>query len=134
MSATITGGCLCGGTRYVLEEPPTHLADCHCVDCRRSSGAAYVTWGVVRRERVKLTSGELRKVPHAERVRDFAACCGTQLFFEDTPEWPTVDVAIATLDDPAPFAPGMAIWTEDKLPWVRLDETKPAYRRTPREG
>jgi hypothetical protein len=30
----------------------------------------------------------------------------------------TVDVTIASINDPAPFAPQKAIFLEDKLPWV----------------
>ncbi len=118
----------------MLAEPPFGVADCHCVDCRRSSGAPYVTWGMVHRERFKLVGGTLRRVAHAGRIRGFAACCGTQILFEDAPDCPTVDVAIATLDDPRSFPPGKAIWTEDKLPWVVLDPSVPASLTRPVKG
>lgn len=134
MPTPIEGGCLCGHTRYLLEEAPTTLNDCHCLDCRRSSGAPYVTWGTVPRAKLKLLRGTLRTLPHANRVRSWAACCGTHLFFADSAESETIDVTIASLDDPAPWAPTFAIWTEDRLPWVVLDETRPAYRKSRRDG
>jgi hypothetical protein len=117
---------------FRLEAIPTTLNDCHCIDCRRSSGAPYVTWGTVPRAKLKLLTGResVREVAHADRVRSFAACCGTHLFFADTADSETIDVTIASLDDPTPFAPQMVIWTEDRLPWVRLDESLPAYRRS----
>jgi hypothetical protein len=83
---------------------------------------------------MKLLRGELRNVGHADRVRSFAACCGTHLFFADTPDSETIDVTIASLDDPTPFAPTFTIWTEDRLPWVKLDEHRPAFRRSRRDG
>ncbi len=43
-----------------------------------------------------------------------------------------IDVTIASLDDPAPFAPQKAIWLEDKLPWVKLDESLPSFQKTPK--
>jgi hypothetical protein len=49
------------------------------------------------------------------------------LFFEATEDSETVDVTIASLDDPAPFAPQKAIWLEDKLPWVTLDKSLPSF-------
>jgi hypothetical protein len=51
------------------------------------------------------------------------------VFFEreGTSEW--VDVTIASLDHPEQFAPTVAIWTEDALPWIRLD---PAHRTFPK--
>ena len=130
----LNGGCLCGGVRYALDAEPFGVVDCHCLDCRRSSGAPYVTWGTVKRESFQLVRGTLRRVEHAGRIRSFAECCGTQILFEDAPGWPKVDVAIATLDDPQPFRPTRAIWTEDKLPWVILNPEIPSTLRTPAIG
>jgi hypothetical protein len=84
----------------------------------------------VRREDFSVTKGEPRKIAHANRIRSFAACCGTHLFFEDTKDSATIDVTIASLDDPAPFAPQKAIWLEDKLPWVTLDKSLPSFQKS----
>jgi hypothetical protein len=54
------------------------------------------------------------------------------LFFEDNKDSDTVDVTIASLEDPAPFAPQKAIFLEDKLPWVVIDESLPAFQKTPK--
>jgi len=126
----ITGGCLCGATRYELSADPISVGDCHCEDCRRSAGAAYVTWGSVRPASLRVISGVLRKVPYAERVRCFAQCCGTQLFFEEDGGLEWIDVTIASLDDPTKYPPQKAIWIEDKLPWVHLDLNIPSYARS----
>ena len=120
-----TGGCFCGGTRYVLKSRPIALVDCHCIDCRRSAGAPYVQWGSVPRQDLVVTKGEPRKIAYADRIRSFAACCGTHLFFEDTKDSEVIDVTIASLDDPAPFAPGKVGWLEVKLQWVVIDEPLP---------
>ena len=128
----LTGGCVCGGTRYVLQSRPVALVDCHCIDCRRSAGAPYVTWGSVPRHDLTVAKGEPRKISHANRIRSFAACCGTHLFFEDAKDSDSVDVTIASLDDPTPFAPQKAIWLEDKLPWVVVDESLPSFSKIPK--
>ena len=129
MERAIEGGCLCGGTRYRLRAEPVRISDCHSVDCTRGSAAAFVTWGVVRRSEVELLSGALRNVPHADRLRSFAACCGTPLFFQDNEEAPTIDITIASLDHPERYTPEVAIWTEDRLPWATLDPGRRTYRR-----
>jgi hypothetical protein len=123
----IHGGCLCGKTRYELSGALQGLNDCHCVDCRRSAGAPYVTWGSVRPSEMRIVQGGLRKVSHADRLRYFAECCGTPLFFkeDEASEW--IDVTIGSLDDPSGYAPQQSTWTEDKLPWVKLDPALPAY-------
>jgi hypothetical protein len=125
----IDGGCLCGGVRYRLHESPAQLSDCHCLDCRRASAAPFVTWGSVPREKIELLSGELRKVRHAGRLRSFASCCGTPLFFQDNEESEQIDMTISSLDHPEAYPPGVTIWTEDRLPWVLLDPKRPTHRQ-----
>jgi len=97
-----------------------------------SAGAPYVVWGTMPRKDLVVTKGEPRKIAYANRIRSFAACCGTHLFFEDSEDSDTIDVTIASLDDPAPFAPQKAIWLEDKLPWVVIDESLPSFQKTPK--
>jgi hypothetical protein len=80
-----------------------------------------VTWGVVNLKDLEILSGDLRKVRYAGRLRSFAACCGTPLFFQDEEDSITIDVTIVSLDHPERFAPEVAIWTEDRLPWVAID-------------
>lgn len=88
-----------------------------------------MTWGTVPRSAFNIIQGNLRRIPFAGRIRGFAECCCTHVLFEDSSASGTVDVAIATLDDPGPFRPSKAIWIEDKLPWVVLDPGLPAYPR-----
>jgi hypothetical protein len=78
---------------------------------------------------VELLSGEIRQVTYAGRLRFFARCCSTPLFIRDDAGSAWIDVTVASLDDPASFPPEAAIWVEDKLPWVQLDPTRPAFRR-----
>ena len=80
-----------------------------------------MTWCSVPSKAIEVLSGELRRVSYADRLRSFASCCGTPLFIQDevSSEW--IDVTVASLDDPKTFPPEAAIWTEDKLPWVKLD-------------
>lgn len=134
MNAKLHGGCLCGGTRYELSVEPTDVNDCHCIDCRRASGAPFVTWGTVPRGDVHVVRGALRRVAHAGRVRRFASCCGTPLLFEEADDSSTIDVTIASLDRPEIFQPERSIWLEDRLPWVVLDPALPHFQRSSRDG
>jgi hypothetical protein len=54
------------------------------------------------------------------------------LFFEDTQNSDAIDVTIATFDDPTPFAPQKAIFLEDKLPWVVIDQWLRSLQKTPK--
>jgi len=90
--------------------------------------------GSLPREDLVVTKGEPRKIAHANRIRCFAACCGTHLFFEDSKDSKMIDVTIASLDDPTPFAPTKVIFLEDKLPWIVIDKSLPSFQKTPKTG
>lgn len=48
---TIRGGCQCGALRYAIAlDALTDVANCHCITCRRLSGAPFTTWATVPRE------------------------------------------------------------------------------------
>ncbi len=129
MGEIIDGGCLCGGVRYRLHAIPKPGSDCHCEDCRRASAAAYVTWCSVPGKALEILRGDIGQVTHASRFRSFASCCGTPLFIRDAPNSEWMDVTVVSLDDPTKFPPQAAIWTDDKLPWVKLDPSWPAFRQ-----
>ena len=52
---TLEGGCLCGALRYRIDGSPRVVSHCHCGLCRRVSGAPFVTWLTVRKDRVTIT-------------------------------------------------------------------------------
>ena len=61
--ASITGGCLCGSVRYEARGAPLTVAYCHCLSCRRHTGAPLVVWVAFESDRVHHPNGErARKV------------------------------------------------------------------------
>lgn len=123
------GGCLCGAVRYEAIGEPFHITHCHCLDCRRSSGAPFVTWASFRREGFRFTQGEPRILKWAGRLRSFCPACGTPLTFMASPETDEVGVTICSLDHPETISPGDHTWMEDRLPWIQVADGLPAYPR-----
>ena len=125
----IRGGCLCGAVRYEAAGQPYHITHCHCMDCRRSSGAAFVTWASFRQAGFRFTKGEPRVQEWAGRFRSFCAACGTPLTFLTTLQADEVDVTVCSFDRPDIVSPGDHTWVEDRLPWIRLADELPAYEK-----
>lgn len=124
------GGCLCGAVRYQVTAEPKSLVHCHCVDCRRASGAPSLAWAIVPLEGFSWLCGQPTTYASSPPVtRTFCSRCGTTLTYqyEDSSN---IDVTTATLDDPAAFAPLKEIWVEQRLPWDVLDETLPHFSRS----
>src|SRR3954453_21498486 len=126
---TIQGGCLCGAVRYEATGEPRNVTHCHCVDCRRSSGAAFVTWASFSRSEFRFTKGEAGSFSWAGRVRTFCRSCGTPLTFMAGPNADETDVTICSFDHPETISPADHTWVEDRLQWIVLADGLPAYRR-----
>jgi hypothetical protein len=127
--AHYTGGCLCGSVRYQVSGQLRHLCYCHCNSCRRAAGAPMVPWGTVDSDGWRVTRGQLTQFRSSPPVlRGFCAACGTSLTYHNDAHPGEIDVAIATLDDPTPFAPQLHLWVADKLPWVAITDGLPQYR------
>jgi hypothetical protein len=130
MNQPITkGGCLCGAVRYEATGIPYDITHCHCEDCRRSSGAAFVTWACFRRENFRFTSEKPRELNWAGRVRSFCPHCGTPLTFHAAPDADEVGVTVGSFDHPASVTPADHTWTEDQLPWIHLPDGLPRFKR-----
>jgi hypothetical protein len=124
----IQGGCLCGEVRYEASGTPYDITHCHCADCRRSSGAAFVTWASFRRADFHFTAGNPRELCWAGRFREFCRDCGTQLTFVASPNADEIDVTVSTFDSPSVVTPADHTWTADRLPWIRLNDGLPEFR------
>ena len=125
----LLGGCQCGAVRYEISAKPTATAFCHCRMCQRAHGAPVVPWLVVPRSGFRLSRGETRNYASSPTcLRRFCPTCGTPLIFEDSARPDQLDIATATLDDPALAPPQRHIWTESRVPWLHLEDALPQHR------
>ena len=126
---THEGGCLCGAIRYRVDGPIESVGHCHCNSCRRSSGAAFVTWFTVERERLAWITDRAAQYSSSPGVtREFCGACGTELAYSSEQAAKTIDITIGSLDCAADHPADRHIWTADKLEWLRLDEHLPAWQ------
>lgn len=129
----MTGGCACGAIRYRVTEKPFIVHACHCRDCQKLTGSAFVINLWIERELVAADHSLpkfYRLSAGSGRAHDvyYCASCGTRLWsrFEAIPG-DTVLLRAGTLDDPAAVTPDVHIFTRSKLPWVRLPEGARAF-------
>ena len=58
MGDRLEGGCACGEVRYRLLSDPLFVHCCHCLNCQRQTGSAFVVNILVETDRVELLAGE----------------------------------------------------------------------------
>lgn len=124
----LTGGCLCGATRYQADGVPFNSTVCHCGMCRRAAGAPMVAWFSVRPAGLRWTAGEpARFRSSAGAERGFCPRCGTPLTFRADAHPDEVDITTGSLDDPEAVPPEDHTRCATQLGWVKLADGLPAW-------
>jgi len=132
MEDTLDGGCACGSLRYRLGSAPMFVHCCHCRDCQRQTGSAFVLNALIEADRVTLLAGDPTAIAvptDSGRPHQIFRCPSCQ-----TAVWSVYGgvsalrfVRVGTLDDPARLQPDVHIYTRSKLPWVTLPPAIPAF-------
>jgi hypothetical protein len=118
--------------RYGLLDAPLIVHCCHCRDCQRQTGSAFVINALIETARIDLLTGSPEPVAvptESGRPHDIHRCpaCRTALW-SDYGRRPALRfVRVGTLDDPAALPPDVHIYTRSKLPWVMLPPDRLAF-------
>ena len=124
MSPARDGGCACGAVRYRLASEPMFVHCCHCLNCQRQTGSAFVVNLLIEADRVEPVAGSPLPVDvprddgSVQRVFRCPECQVAVFSVYSRPE--VVFVRAGTLDDPAGITPDVHIYTRSKVDWVRL--------------
>jgi hypothetical protein len=127
----LEGGCSCGAVRYRLSADPLFIHCCHCLNCQRQTGSAFVINLLIESDRLELLGSEPQPVDvprdDGSKQRIFRCpTCQVAVFSEyGRPE--VRFVRGGTLDEPSAVAPDVHIFTRSKLSWVVLPDSVPAF-------
>jgi hypothetical protein len=131
MSKALEGGCACGKVRYRLTSSPLFVHCCHCLNCQRQTGSAFVINLLIERDHVDVLAGDPQPVDVPRtggRKQRIFRCPTCQIaVFSRYTRARILFVRAGTLDDPSSVAPNVHIYTRSKLDWVGLPDSTPAF-------
>ena len=129
---SIKGSCLCGDVTYEVTAPFQFLGNCHCSMCRKTSGAAFVTWGIVERGSFRWTAGE-ELVQAFEsspgNTRCFCPRCGASL--ASAHGGVVGEVTLGTVEGDPGATPREHIFVGSKAPWFTITDGLPQHEEWP---
>ena len=134
MSKTASGGCLCGAVRWEIDGEVGAAEVCHCADCRRVTGSAFIASARQDAESFRIVSGTLGSYTQTadsgnELTRYFCANCGSPIY-GDSPAHPgVVYVRAGTFDDPSLIHLSHQSWTDSAVPWAHIPPDLPSYEK-----
>jgi hypothetical protein len=125
------GGCACGAVRYRLTSDPLFIHCCHCLNCQRQTGSAFVINLLIEAERLELLASNPQpvEVPRDDGSKQrILRCPDCQVAVYSEYGRPEVRfVRGGTLDEPSGVTPDVHIYTRSKVNWVTLPESAPAF-------
>ena len=132
MSRILEGGCACTSVRYRLTAPPMIVHCCHCLNCQRHTGSAFVINLLIEASRVALLGAAPQPVEmplNGGSPNSIFRCpkCQVAVWSVYGGRDAVLFVRGGTLDTPSAVAPDVHIYTRSKLPWVTLPEGVPAF-------
>jgi hypothetical protein len=125
------GSCYCGANQFEMTEPAVDTHHCHCSNCRRLHGAAFVTLSIFPRAGFRWTKGgDLQTFSSSEQIhRNRCKNCGSPLTVDIDPMPDVIAIPRASLEAGAepghPDATFRHAFWPDRVGWVEFADKLP---------
>ena len=119
------GSCLCGRVEYRYDGEIEEISMCHCSQCQKAQGTAFVAVAPVQAEQFQIVSGqeflkEFRASPNKARV--FCGECGSPLYStkDDLPQ--IKRLRLGTLETPVKTSKQYHAFVAQKASWYEIED------------
>jgi hypothetical protein len=135
MAQGFSGRCLCGAVHYESTADPQLVGQCHCIDCRKTSGTDHGTHLIIPEYAFTIT-GTLKFYDHPADSgnivsRGFCPECGAAIYSRNSAMKGVVFVRASSLDDLEIAKPNMIVYASRAPSWSQLDPEVPTYAGMP---
>jgi hypothetical protein len=127
----LDGSCLCGSIRYEIQGEIGPSVHCHCVQCRKASGASVTTNANVATDGFRFVEGEALVGEFESspgNVRCFCTKCGSQLIKRVAANPSVLRLRLGTLDSDPRTKPAAHIFLRSKAPWTVITDDLPQHQ------
>lgn len=127
-SRMLSGECMCGAIQYRVEDRFLYALNCHCSQCRRTTGSAFKPFAGIERSRLSVVKGAENLMIFGDENGHDAHCeqCGS-LLYSVVREGQYVHVTLGTLIDDPSIRPTAHIFVGSKAPWFTITDELPQH-------
>ncbi len=123
----LTGGCQCGALRYQVTTPPMMIYACHCTNCQKQTGSAFVLSTIITETTFLFIAGEPAKYEWTSdagnsRYGYYCKDCGGRIANGSTPSIGMLSLRAGTFDDTSWVRPAGHIWVASAQSWIKFDK------------
>lgn len=113
--------CLCGAVSIEAAGEPDFIAACHCVACRRHTGAPVAVYLDYKRDRIAFTGEQPQAYASSPgATRGFCGTCGATVYYQGDNHPDMIHLHIGLFEDAAHFQPKANENTGTQLPWIHV--------------
>ncbi len=115
--------CNCGQLHLTCEGAPVRISTCHCLECRRRTGAVFGNQAWFERRQVTSITGnstQFKRIADSGKSVTFRFCpvCGSTVYWEAEGFPGLLAVAVGSFADPDFPAPEHSGWEKRRHRWV----------------
>ncbi|WP_208990275.1 GFA family protein [Pseudovibrio brasiliensis] len=130
-----SGRCMCGAVSYKIDGDPVVTAQCHCEECRRTSGTGHSIGAMFRVDQVKI-SGDLGEYVYtsangSQVTKAFCPNCGSPIYGCNTNAPDHMTLPLGSMDNAEDLEVQVVIFNRDKQHWDTLPETTAIFETQP---
>ena len=124
----LAGMCLCGAINYTVADEFVYAANCHCSNCRRTTGSAFKPFAGIECDKLKVTKGQDDLMIFGDENGNNTHCktCGS-LLYSLVRDGAFVHVAMGTLVDKPAIRPTKHIFVGSKAAWFTITDDLPQF-------
>ena len=124
----LAGKCFCGAVHYAVADQFLYAMNCHCSNCRRTTGSAFKPFAGIERGKLGITKGLDERMIYGDEEANDTHCkrCGS-LLYSVVRDGAFVHVALGTLVDDPTIRPNKHIFVGSKAPWFTITDDLPQY-------
>jgi hypothetical protein len=124
----LAGECLCRAVRYTVADAFEYALNCHCSNCRRTTGSAFKPFAGIARDKLIIAGGDSDMMIYGDATTHDAHCrrCGA-LLYSVVRNGAYAHVAMGTLVDEPSIRPSAHIFVGSKAPWFSITDDLPQH-------
>ncbi|MDD1532251.1 MULTISPECIES: GFA family protein [unclassified Bradyrhizobium] len=125
----LIGECYCRTVRFEVADAFSYAMNCHCSNCRRTTGSAFKPFAGIPQDELRIVRGDDQRLIFGDATAHDAHCrrCGS-LLYSRVRDGQWVHVAMGALVDAPSIQPSAHIFVGSKAPWHEITDNLPQYR------
>jgi hypothetical protein len=129
----LRGRCACEAIAYEVDDAFVVAFNCHCSNCRAMTGSAFLPWGEIEREKLRVNkgAGSLLMIGDPDTPHEVRCEACLSLLYWTSRDGEYVRVPYGSLIDEPTLKPTAHMFVGSKAPWHQILDDLPQHDEYP---